>query len=131
MKATRRILGAMVLAMLLSLTAFLAPAKAQLACSSISITNNSDVAVNLTFTNGEILYRISNITPGTALYQGPAFTPTGFISAHDHFVSLADACSDCITLQESAANASICAHVCSASACSITITRIPCSNSCQ
>jgi hypothetical protein len=124
-----RFIGALAIAALLSFTAAATRASAQ-ACTAISINNTTGVVLDLTFTNGVATHSIFAITSGIGTYPAPPFVPTGFISARGNFVSLAAACTGCITLQKSLTTGSICAHVCQVGPCSWTITQIPCTAAC-
>jgi hypothetical protein len=118
----RRTIAALAIAMLFALTTQLTPASAQVGCAAVTITNNSGSPLDLTFTNGLVVYTIHNIAPGTAGYAAPGFNPTGYISAHGNFVTSAAACTGCITVRISGSLSFICAQVCAPTICSIVIT---------
>ena len=112
----RRALGALALAVLITLTIGLTRAAAQ-PCALISINNTTGVSLDLVFYSGPALHGVPNVTPGVGTYTGPPFVPQGLVSAAGNLVTLANACSSCITLQQSGGAGFICARVCHVSPC--------------
>lgn len=118
----RRVIGALAIAMLVSLTIQLTPAKAQVSCAVITINNTSATALDLTFYNGLSTYTITNIAPGSAGYPAPPFVPQGVVSAKGNNVTTAAACTGCVTVRISGTLGFICAQVCQPSVCTWVIT---------
>lgn len=125
---------ALAVAALVSLASFLAPAAARAACPTITITSNLPCTVDITFFNptAAFPYTITGVTPGTAVYPGPPFTPTGILTALGNLVGPGAACSGCVVLHETSMSTNCCAHICPNGPCALLLTQVlPCPGTCQ
>ncbi|MEO6049407.1 MAG: hypothetical protein ABIQ57_18115 [Candidatus Kapaibacterium sp.] len=124
----RRFIPVFFLAALLAMPVFSSRA---VACTSLTITNNTSCTVNITFYSGSATFTIGGIPPGVTVHPFPAnFTPVGIVTLLGNHNSTP--CATCVQLQISGTTLPCCAFVCASPGCNITINpATPCPGTCN